>query len=271
MRSLVALLAVALLAATPVPVPPVSTPPPSTSSGTSEDRARSLIGSWTCRSPRGELQTLVFRADGDGFTAQGTPRDPNARKPPLEHFAPDGKGGWQLSTDLGPGRGFLATAPAWSETSWTFDGNLTSSPPIYRASSIPQRITYERIDASTMKRLVSYGPSYRIAGGEVCARGEAPPAAGLCAVSEAPASVVQAVMPDAPAIAQMQGITGAVHVLVSLDPQGQITNAVVRSSPSVLLNSAALASAKQSKYLPALHDCIPVASQYEYTVEFSSR
>jgi TonB family protein len=62
---------------------------------------------------------------------------------------------------------------------------------------------------------------------------------------------------EAPAMARQQGITGIVTVSVMLDDHGTPSDARVVSSPSSILNAAALAAAKSMTYTPAIYRCAP--------------
>jgi TonB family protein len=94
---------------------------------------------------------------------------------------------------------------------------------------------------------------------------------GPCARPNVPPSVVHAIEPDTPALAQQQGIQGTVQILVSLDTDGKVTSTRIQSSPSAVLNAAALAAARQSTFQPELRDCKPVPSTFVYSVEFSDQ
>jgi protein TonB len=98
----------------------------------------------------------------------------------------------------------------------------------------------------------------------------APPTPLACAHPNVAATTLQAAEPEIPQMAQQQGITGTVTVVVSLDTTGHVTNARVQSSPSALLNNAALTAAKQSRFQPAIENCKPIAADYTFLVEFTS-
>ena len=97
-------------------------------------------------------------------------------------------------------------------------------------------------------------------------------AAGVAAACEhpnVPARAIHAVPPDIPAMAQQQGITGRVEVLVSLDADSKVVSTKIRSSPSALLNSSALSAARHSIYQTEIRDCKPVPSEYLFSVQFN--
>jgi TonB family protein len=262
MRPLAALQAVALLAAALVPAPSPAAAAPA-------DRVSALVGNWTCRDPRGKLTRLAFSADGTALVAHETAPGAGAEVSPPQRYVPV-KAGW-LVTSVGESRTFSGSAPAWTGATWDIDGSEFAAPPAYAPQPVPERISYERVDANTIRRTVAYGPEHRVAGGEVCTRGDEPPASSLCAAHDVPPRMVRAVEPETPALAQQQGITGTVRVRVSLDAGGQPVAVRIQQSPSAILNSSAIAAARLSTYEPALRDCVPVPSDYLFSVSFSSR
>ncbi|MGD0052624.1 MAG: energy transducer TonB [Vulcanimicrobiaceae bacterium] len=92
-----------------------------------------------------------------------------------------------------------------------------------------------------------------------------------CARPNVPAGTVHTVEPDTPAMAQQQGISGTVQVQVSLDEHSKIIGLKIYSSPSSLLNPAALAAARQSTFQTEIKDCKPIAEDYLFSVEFDSQ
>jgi TonB family protein len=93
--------------------------------------------------------------------------------------------------------------------------------------------------------------------------------AGTCAQPYVPAAALRAVPPDMPAIAQQQGISGRVVVLVGVDETGALTSADVQTSPSKILNYASLSAARHSTYRPAIAQCRPVTSTAAFIVDFT--
>ena len=73
-----------------------------------------------------------------------------------------------------------------------------------------------------------------------------------------------------PALAQQAGITGTVAVVVSLDAQGRVVATRIASSPSALLNAAALAAVRDSQFRAEVRDCTPIAADYLFTVDFET-
>jgi periplasmic protein TonB len=92
-----------------------------------------------------------------------------------------------------------------------------------------------------------------------------------CARPNVAATTLRAVEPDTPPLAQQQGITGTVQVVVSLDAASHVTGTRIQSSPSALLNNAALSAARQSTFQTEIRDCKPIAADYIFTVDFSSQ
>ena len=80
-------------------------------------------------------------------------------------------------------------------------------------------------------------------------------------------TIVQAA-PDEPPIAQQQGITGSVNVLVQIDQTSRVTAANAISAPSELLVAAALAAAHRSIFQTAIVGCMPVRSNALIGVDF---
>ena len=269
MRSLVALLAVALIAAAPAPVSSLA-PPAASLAPAPDDQTRALAGAWTCRGEYGDLTRLTFRADGDALVAQETPSAPEGPPRPLERYEPDAaSGGWRVTSTTADGLRFAGTAPRWTGGTWDVAGELSSQPGAYPYAA-SGRMTYERVDATTMLRFYANGDRRRAVGSEACARGDAPPRPGLCAVPEMLPYTVRATMPDVPPVAQQQGISGRVEVLVSLDERGRVVDVKVQSSSSAVLNASSLAAARRSTYRPAVHACVPVPSMYLFAVEYAS-
>ena len=92
-----------------------------------------------------------------------------------------------------------------------------------------------------------------------------------CARPNVDAATLHAVEPDTPPLAQQQGISGTVQVVVSLDAQSHVVNTKVQSSPSAILNNAALAAARQSTFQTQIVNCKPIAADYIFSVEFNSQ
>ncbi len=92
-----------------------------------------------------------------------------------------------------------------------------------------------------------------------------------CARPNVPATTIRATEPDTPPMASQQGISGTVQVVVSLDAGSHVTGTRVQSSPSVILNQAALSAARSSTFQTEVRDCKPIAADYIFSVEFSAQ
>lgn len=92
-----------------------------------------------------------------------------------------------------------------------------------------------------------------------------------CTRPAVPATTVHTVEPDMPPLAAQQGVSGTVEVVVSLDTQSRIVATRIQSSPSALLNAAAIATARASRFRTEVRDCVPLAADYIFAVEFSAQ
>lgn len=92
-----------------------------------------------------------------------------------------------------------------------------------------------------------------------------------CGRANAPAITIRSVEPDTPPMAAQQGISGTVQVVVSLDAQSRVTATRVQSSPSAILNEAALTAARESTFQTEIRGCRPVAADFIFSVEFASQ
>jgi TonB family protein len=97
------------------------------------------------------------------------------------------------------------------------------------------------------------------------------PTPASCARPNVPATTLRAAEVDTPPLAQAQGVSGTVSVVVSLDAQSRVVATRVQSSPSALLNAAALATARNSQFRTEVHNCEPIAADYLFSVEFTSQ
>jgi periplasmic protein TonB len=92
-----------------------------------------------------------------------------------------------------------------------------------------------------------------------------------CARPNVAATTIRPVEPDTPAMAQQQGISGTVQVVVSLNAESRVVGTRVQTSPSAILNNAALTAARQSQFQTEIRDCKPIAADYIFSVEFNSQ
>ena len=92
-----------------------------------------------------------------------------------------------------------------------------------------------------------------------------------CAQPNVPATALRPAVPEVPPMAQQQGITGTVQVVVSLDADSRVTATRIRSSPSAILNAAALTAARQSTFQTEMRDCRPVPADYLMSIDFARK
>ena len=97
------------------------------------------------------------------------------------------------------------------------------------------------------------------------------PTPAPCARPNVAATTLRGARAVAPPMAEQQGIQGSVQVVISLDENSRVVGARIRSSPSAVLNPAALAAARASTFRTEIRDCRPLAADYIYTVEFESK
>jgi TonB family protein len=88
--------------------------------------------------------------------------------------------------------------------------------------------------------------------------------------ADAPPRTISAAQPETPAVAQQQGVTGRVTVEVTIDSRGKVVRTTVASSPSQLLNHAAIVAAAQSTFAPAIRSCRPISGTYDFLVDFKA-
>ena len=82
------------------------------------------------------------------------------------------------------------------------------------------------------------------------------------------AHAIKAVQPTMPQLAQADGITGTVEVLVTVRANGAVTMAQAVSGP-VLLRQAAVDAALATTFVPEIRDCHPIPGAYSYFIDFS--
>jgi outer membrane biosynthesis protein TonB len=92
-----------------------------------------------------------------------------------------------------------------------------------------------------------------------------------CAHPNVEPRTIHADPPETPPIAQQQGISGDVTVLVTLDENSKVVSAKIGKTASPLLNNAALASAKGATYQTRIENCKPIADSYQFIVTFSQQ
>jgi TonB family protein len=89
-----------------------------------------------------------------------------------------------------------------------------------------------------------------------------------CGRPDVVAATLRALEPELPALAQQQGVSGTVDVVVTLDASSRIVAARIAHSPSVLLDAAALAAARGSVFRTETRGCIPIPAEYLFRVDF---
>jgi TonB family protein len=90
-----------------------------------------------------------------------------------------------------------------------------------------------------------------------------------CGRPDVAPATLRAAEPEMPALAQQQGISGTVEVIVSLDAASRVVATRVRSSPSGVLNAAAVAAARASLFRTEVRDCAPIPADYVFRVDFT--
>jgi TonB family protein len=96
--------------------------------------------------------------------------------------------------------------------------------------------------------------------------------ANACGRNDADAAVVTAPSPPViPVSARAEGTSGTTVVKVALDVKGAVTGTTVaQTSGNQALDAIAMDMAREAEYSPALHDCKPVATAYEFSVRFAA-
>jgi uncharacterized protein YggE len=97
------------------------------------------------------------------------------------------------------------------------------------------------------------------------------PTPAPCARPNVAATTVRGAPAIAPPMAEQQGIQGTVQVVISLDEYSRVVGARIQTSPSAILNPAALAAARASTFQTEIRDCRPLAGDYIYSVEFENK
>jgi outer membrane biosynthesis protein TonB len=97
------------------------------------------------------------------------------------------------------------------------------------------------------------------------------PALAQCDNPNTPATTVNASAAKTPPVAVEHGISGVVNVVIQLDTNSRIVGTpTVQSSPSELLNGAAIEAAERSTFRTEVKNCKPVAETVIFAVEFNS-
>jgi uncharacterized protein YggE len=93
----------------------------------------------------------------------------------------------------------------------------------------------------------------------------------LCARPNYLAFLIQAAPAITPPLAEQQGIHGTVQVVVSLDVDSRVVGARIQSSPSAVLNPAALTAARHSTFRTENYGCLPIAADYIVSYDFVNK
>ena len=92
-----------------------------------------------------------------------------------------------------------------------------------------------------------------------------------CNTPNVQASTAYAAVADRPNVADEMHLTGTTLVQVDLDDTGALVSAEVAKSSGVgVLDRAALAAARASKFTPAIQNCTPTAGSYLFEVDFNN-
>jgi TonB family protein len=151
----------------------------------------------------------------------------------------------------------------------------TPPPPTPKPAPVPTRPAPHRIASKPAGKPSREGT--RAAGGSaggvptpaptVAAAGPTP---APCSSTDLPPHITTApAPPDIAPQARAAATSGTTKVHVSLDADGNVTNAaVVQTSGNTSLDLVALEMAKSAAYAPAYHDCKAVASTYDFSARF---
>ncbi|MDQ6932545.1 MAG: energy transducer TonB [Candidatus Eremiobacteraeota bacterium] len=90
-----------------------------------------------------------------------------------------------------------------------------------------------------------------------------------CAVPNSEAVATNKYQPETPEIAKQAGATGTAEVEVSLSAGGSVTGtSILKTTGNSALDTEALKAARMSSYSPKKENCVPVAGDYKFVVEF---
>ena len=126
-----------------------------------------------------------------------------------------------------------------------------------------------RTQAHALVTMDSKTPAPRVRPSTV--RASSPGRPQMCARPNVAATTLRPVEPDTPALAQRQGIQGTVQVIVALNAQSEVVGTRIQTSPSAVLNDAALAAARASTFQTEIRDCKPIAAEFIFSVDFTSQ
>lgn len=203
------------------------------------------------------------------FFATPVQGDPNAAIVRLSNVLPEATTGGTV-TAYGRETAWSGNAESLAvvRSGWTYGASF-----VLRAAGPIEAVTYAPASGACIFRA-----GVRSRSGYEAPDGATPPVVSVgnprhlepwaCARPYADAVVLRAVEPMTPQIAEQQGIKGSVVVWVTLDERGTVMSTRIWSSPSAVLNRAALDAARSSTYSRAVFRCTPVRSTYMFTAAF---
>ena len=142
-------------------------------------------------------------------------------------------------------------------------------PPRPKRTPSPRVVSSAKPIASTGPGAASSGSSAETPAPTATPQPAATPNNG-CVQANAAAAVLETPPPPQIAVdARTAGTSGTTVVEVEIDAGGQVTGASVKqSSGDSSLDLVAVSMARDARYSPALHDCKPIASAYNFSVKF---
>ena len=218
---------------------------------------RNLIGTWSCRTTQQDVQHYTYRfQDGAVVQTEADPQTPSdVAQQGLRWI--DRFDGDTLHLALG-----LQRFSAGPSQNGTYEGQVDGAAAAVRYDAMP----------NGFRRLFTLGANAGNVTGEACRRGDDAPGPDACIAPNVTATTLQAAEPAMPRLAAQQGIQGTVTLVVTLGEGPHPTAVRVISSPSVLLNNAAVAAAKNSSFRAATDShCAPVSGTYSFLVMFTAR
>ena len=147
---------------------------------------------------------------------------------------------------------------------------VPTPPPRPKRTPSPRVVSKSRPIASNGPNgAASSGASAQTPAPAVTEQPAATPKAGCAQANIGAAVIATPPPPDIAPAARTSGTNGVALVNVQLDTEGQITGAnVTQSTGNSSLDLVAVSMARQARYSPALRDCKPVASAYDFSVKF---
>lgn len=94
------------------------------------------------------------------------------------------------------------------------------------------------------------------------------PAPAACAEPTVYPVTLKAVEPEIPALAIHYGIGGVVNTVVSLDAESHVVGVRIQNSSNPIFDAPSLAAARAGRYRTMVRDCVPVAGEFVFSVEY---